>query len=42
MGINGNRFKKQDVYKLAKETKKFLELLNGITIQIDMKVILKI
>ena len=33
MGINGNRFKKQDVYKLAKETKKFLELLNGITIQ---------
>ena len=33
MGIDGNRFKKQDVYKLAKETKKFLELLNGITIQ---------
>ena len=33
MGINGNRFKKQDLYKLAKETKKFLELLNGITIQ---------
>ena len=33
IGIDGNGFKKQDVYKLAKETKKFLELLNGITIQ---------
>ena len=32
MVINGNRFKKEEVYALSREMKKFIDLLNGITI----------
>ena len=32
MAINGNRFKKEEVYALSREMKKFMDLLNGITI----------
>ena len=32
MAINGNRFKKEEVYALSREMKKLIDLLNGITI----------